>query len=208
MEKTIVKTDNYLLVVDDSDLKNGEYCIDGYGHLLPFVDLSVLGLGYDKETIKKITFHLPLNNAPILEGVLLLPPLEDEDDVQNLAKDYLFNDYQNHFNVKTNDEQFGVLKGYMNGYNKAREKYKFTEEDMMKAYRLGNAFLNSDSLDFKETFDDLIQSLSQSKTPTHFDFEMEDELAIDGHTIIGRNPKTTTNSQGQEVACGKYVYAS
>ena len=50
--------------------------------------------------------HLPLNNSPILEGVDLLPPLEDEADVLALnyanSKSYMsifhaddFNDFKN-----------------------------------------------------------------------------------------------------------------
>jgi hypothetical protein len=46
-------------------------------------------------------------------------------------------------------------KGYLDGYNKAREKYQFTEEDILKAYDYGsNALLGVSK-------DSLIQSLLQ-----------------------------------------------
>lgn len=121
MKKTIVKTDNYLLIVDDSEIKKGDLILTPYGKVVKALDVHTTKftrVGTALNDCQKIIAHLPLNDSPVLEGVMLLPPF------------------------------------------------------------------------------------------THFEFEMEDELAIDGHTIIGRNPKTTTNSQGQEVACGKYVYAS
>jgi hypothetical protein len=34
---------------------------------------------------------------------------------------------------------------------------------------------------------------------------MEDKIAIDGHTLIGSEAKTTTNSQGQIELVGKYL---
>ena len=65
------------------------------------------------------------------------------------------------------------------------------------------------------SFDDVINSLSdlsQPKSPTHFEFEVvvlrERPTDIRNH-IYDKTyevPKTTTNSQGQQVACGKYIY--
>jgi hypothetical protein len=77
MTHPIIKSDNYLLVVDDSNYYDEYY--------LNKIDMQIYKRdgGGDIPTEggvwhKKITFHLPLNNAPILEGVPLLPPLEDE----------------------------------------------------------------------------------------------------------------------------------
>jgi hypothetical protein len=225
MKKELIKTPEYLLVVDDSEIKEGDWLIvndedvmqmkSDYDNDMSNEDIwvgdSLNGYATYKDNCKKIIAHLPLNNSPILEGVPLLPSLED--DVEKMAKDYLFNDYQNHFNVKTSDEQFGVFKGYMNGYNKAREKYKFTEEDVrfmiMKSFLLG-----VDRGQYsKELEDKLITSLSQPKMPTHIEFETEsmsvDEIREQGKGFL-HGPtfkiKTTTNSQGQQVACGKYIY--
>jgi hypothetical protein len=49
-----LSTDHYI-IVDDSAIKEGDYCIDGYGNISQFANLSKFGLGYDKENIKKIT---------------------------------------------------------------------------------------------------------------------------------------------------------
>jgi hypothetical protein len=89
MTHKIIQTENYLLVVDDSQITEGDYCLANsktYNNEIvtyrkspcppPFVsNLNIL---------KKTIAHLPLNNSPILKGVDLLPPLPDE------AKCYLW----------------------------------------------------------------------------------------------------------------------
>jgi hypothetical protein len=196
MKHKIIKTDNYLIILSDEEIKEGEACKDGYGNILPFADLSEYGLGYDRNTIKKIIAHLPLNNSPILEGVDLLPAIED--DVEKLAKEYI--DAK-----KAADDavKFGIKVGYVQGYNKAKEKFKYTEEDMrfiiMKSFLLG-----VDRAQYsKEREDEIIQSLSQSKMPTHFQVLYDiDTLLSEGKVYL----MTTINSQGQTVWVGKYIY--
>ena len=70
MTYNIIKTENYLLVVDDSEIKEGDWCLANgvtYNNTIvkylkspcppPYVsNLSIL---------KKIIAHLPLNNSPI-----------------------------------------------------------------------------------------------------------------------------------------------
>lgn len=79
MKHKLIKTENYLLVVDDSEIKEGYYWNE--------LDKQVR----QNNTInhpyhKKIISHLSLNGSLVLEGVDLLPPLED--DVDKLAKEY------------------------------------------------------------------------------------------------------------------------
>lgn len=69
MEKTIVKTDNYLLVVDDSEIKQGDWFLEKAGRLGPIY----FNEGKVNFHMKKIIAHLPLNDSPSLEGVPLLP---------------------------------------------------------------------------------------------------------------------------------------
>jgi len=136
MKKELIKTENYLLVVDDSEIKDvrpykGKWHLEK-GYILNKFPVYLTDLSY----CKIIIAHLPLNDSPILEGVSLLPPLDE-----------------------------GVFI-----------------------------------------------------TPTYFEFEMEDdfsknndeyidELGAKGnyHTHL-KIIKTTTNSQGQQVACGKYLF--
>ena len=71
MKHNIIKTDNYLLVVDDSEIKKNDWVVSGTNTIIQCIYPNNI---VDRD-IKKITAHLPLNNAPILTGIdLLLPP--------------------------------------------------------------------------------------------------------------------------------------
>ena len=73
MSKILIKTTNYLLVVDESEIKEGDY----FYSIRDLVEKAIID--YPKgEHIGKIISHLPLNNSPILEGV---PPIEQEDEL-------------------------------------------------------------------------------------------------------------------------------
>ena len=133
MKKELIKTTNYLLVVDDSEIKEGDYRVNIQRGYVKLADKEGLDY-YNKrsDVFKKAIAHLPLNDSPILEGVPLLPPL---------------------------DEGVFVL-------------------------------------------------------PTHFEFEIESKSVLNlGIELFNPNthvytnePKTTTNSQRQVVACGKYIF--
>jgi hypothetical protein len=79
MTHNIIKTKNYLLLVDDSKIKEGDWIYESDSN-----SVNIAGKGYHNFTQSdaKIIAHLPLNNSPVLEGVPLLPPLEDEQSLQ------------------------------------------------------------------------------------------------------------------------------
>jgi hypothetical protein len=191
MTHPIIKTDNYLLVVDDSNYYDEYY--------LNKIDMQIYKRdgGGDIPTEggvwhKKITFHLPLNNAPTLEGVPLLPPLED--DVRKLALE-MGEDY---FSKELFADYFVI------GYNKAKEKYKYTEEDLRKA--LSESFKASQE-GYNITCDEIIQSIQQPKYPVAVDCDVEGYKVngmIDEATVY--KPKTITNSQGLTQVVGRYIY--
>lgn len=204
MKHKLIHTPDHLLVFDDSKIKKGNYrvCIQrGYVKL---VDDDPKYYNHRGDVFKKVIAHLPLNDSPILEWVDLLPPLKQEDDVDELAKEY--------------GENIGNKNGtaafdYKRGYNKAKEKYKYTEEDMRNAIittRQRTEIVGSVDVE------SIIQSLSQPKMPTHFQTDTEvncdgndnDGCFLDscGHNCGCVTPKTTTNSQGQIVWVGKYIY--
>jgi hypothetical protein len=201
MKKELIKTDDYLLVVDDSEIKVGDCYLSPsgiwfYNHLNP---------NHVKEC-QKIIAHLPLGNSPILEGVPLLPPLEVEDDVEKLNEDLFDKGSDNVLHP-----QYQMRTFFNIGYNKAKEKYKFTEEDAKYLFECGRNFqINADI-----TFTVAREHLSQPKTPTHFEFEIEYDCCgryenckgCDATAeMINLRHKTATNSQGQQVVCGKYIY--
>ena len=172
MKKELIKTQDYLLVVDDSSINFDDWVYD---------ELDTLFFQYGVEhkklnsSAKKVIAHLPFGMYSSLEGVPLLPPLEVEDDVEKLAEDLFDKGSDNLLHP-----QYQMRIFFNIGYNKARDKYN-----------------------------------SQPKTPTHFEFEMEYDCCgryvnckgCDATAeMINLRHKTTTNSQGQVVACGKYIY--
>ena len=180
MKKELIRTENYLLVVDDSEIW------------------------------EKIIYHLPLNNSPIIEGVPLLPLLEQEDNVEKIAD----NSWEGCDGCDKNDELF-YKNGYIKGYNKAREKYGSVLPMLLD---LRNILKQCESTSIGQTqinikliqLETLIQSISQPNMPTHFEFEMEWCNSYGSPTLQYAaqelKNKTTTNSQGQVIACGKYIY--
>ena len=195
MTHKLIKTDNYLLVVDDSGIEVGDYYwnkeypsqVYKRHHYNTFSDY------------KKIIAHLPLNGSPILEGVDLLPPYSryQEDGIEELAEiNYPIGDWT--------EEQCLVRRlAFKTGYNKAREKYKYTEEDVRKAITMARDLEDWQDLVWEYEYDDIIQSLHQY--PTEFECEMipcnpikyttEDHLDVE--------PKTITTAQGIQWV-GKY----
>jgi hypothetical protein len=200
--ENIIKTDNYLLIVSDEIPTTWYY--DTYLNKLRHTG----GAEYGESSIsKKVIGHLPINNSPILEGVPLLPPLEDDDYVYKLQ----------HTSLCEIDRQFGEdvmynLDVFIKGYNKAKEKYKYTDEDLRNVIELARKFpyIKKGEIKFDTTEDEIIQSLQQPKYPIGFECEIEwiEEEKTGIELSWGRNSiKTTTNLQGQTVLVGTYIYA-
>ena len=203
MTHTIIKTENYLLVVDESEIKDCYYWNE--------LDREIRkNNNINHSYHKKIIFHLPLNNAPILEGVPLLPPIEE--DISNLT----FQAY------KEQDKwTWGEFKDiFPAGYNKAKEKYKFTKEDlyMLAAKVVNDIAKNKGNTDWnmfttpKMIAEEFIQ---QPKYPVAFEYEIDNILSYNADDGINAlinpnfgNPKTITNLQGLTELVGRYIYES
>lgn len=199
--QNIIKTDNYLLIVSDEVIKDGDWI---YNEEREPSILKCIGKG-SLRGWAKIIAHIPLNNSPILEGVDLLPPLEDE--VEKLSADYT-------------EEWCGKRKvdvyihdAFKGGYNKAKEKYKYTDEDLRNVIELARKFpyIKKGEIKFDTTEDEIIQSLQQPKYPIGFEMVMVDfevDMGLGEECIqYGQYPKTTTNLEDQNVLVGKYIYA-
>jgi len=115
--------------------------------------------------------------------------------------------------INTPDNEPLRVYAFIEGYNKAKEKYKFTDEDLMEAmlqiseYYADN--LNKDLDGHKKSLD-IIQSLQQPKMPVAFECESTQytvgEMSKLPLGTVNQKPKTTTNHQGQTVLVGKYIY--
>ena len=207
MKNEIIYTDDYALIVSDEHIKDvrphkGKYHLEDGLTINKFPDyLTDLG------ACKLIIAHRPLTDAPILEGVPLLPEFIQEDDVVELAlRTYPFG----------NSERNALIAGY----NKAKETYKYTEDDLIAVWNV--AFEEGVSLDDEindpVSFKDVIQSLQQPKRPEYFECKMEPKYkhigAVKGiygsgfrkQNLMDGLPKTITNPQGQTELVGSYTY--
>ena len=128
----------------------------------------------------------------------MLPELSKEDDVAELAlRTYPFG----------NSERNALITGY----NKAKETYKYTEEDLRKAIDMATTRRHEDTVLFFRS-DEIIQSLQQPKRPKYFETVCDcqecgankTDLSLD----MGCENKiaTITNSQGQTELVGEYIY--
>lgn len=146
--------------------------------------------------------HLPLNGSPILEGVPLLPPYSrhQEEGVEELAQEWY------------DKGELTSAYSFKAGYNKAREKYKYTEEDIRKAIDMATTSKHDSTLIFFNA-EEIIQYLHQY--PTEFECEMEDYCGsplttercpkcIDSCDRAYQRPKTITTAQGVQWV-GKYL---
>jgi hypothetical protein len=214
MNYNIIKTDNYLLIGSDDEIRRGLfYCVrtknifqdEGEDIHCCMGDIRIIA-------------HLPLNNSPVLQGVDLLPPLED--DVEKLVEEF-----------KSSYKKVGVtdyeVSSFIVGYNKAKEKYKFTEEDIIhllhktarKYFQEGREYkghmaIAGDPLHgVRRELINMVQSLHQYPK----EFECEIDLMYRGESLASASgfsldtkdiytTKTTTNSQGFRQWVGRYIY--
>jgi hypothetical protein len=202
MKYNLIKTDNYLLVVDGCVIEIENFAIhNSKSYREEFKIEPIKANANNVKTIQehwnKIISHLPLRDAPILEGVPLLPPLED--DVEKLDEEH--SPYPKPLQT--------YEKGFNKGYNKAREKYKFTEEDIV--YAISQGFLDGiDRGDVRESIKEVLSSLKQPKLPIAFEC---DEIYIGGDINDSDDyderdwgVKTFINFEGRIEWVGKYIY--
>jgi len=202
MKHKIIKTENYLLVVgqpeeginpkvkyfDDKVDVNNIYCSTKFLDDNTFEYRFISGINNDYRIVQKIIAHLPLNNSPILDSVDLLPPFKD--DVEKLADIYS----KNHYKDQSDYWAIG-FDSFKRGYNKAKEKYKYTEDDIRNGIVKGFLMGMDREHNITEVIEQIIQSLQQPKIPVGFD-----AIAIDNLE------ETATNSQGLTQWVGEWIY--
>jgi len=182
MTHKLIHTKDYLLVVDDSEIKEGDWCFLGETSLfnakIGRVNKNVISdNGKNGLNFKKIIAHLPLNDSPILEGVDLLPTLEDE--VEELAQSAFTHPDFGKYKIGST----AYYNGYKDGHNKAKEKYKYTNEDMLTIRNNLVTLLPTGDVTawdmiqaiskYTKWFDNYVESLSQPELPTAFECEIQ-----------------------------------
>jgi len=206
MKHELIKTEDYLLVVSDEVIEDvrpyvGRYHLEK-GNMIYQFPTYLTDLTY----CKLIIAHLPLNEAPYLDGVDVLPEIEGDLHIYD-ALGYAGS--EGHPDPQAfSDRQMALFQGYADGYEKAKETYKYTFEDMMKCWNKGamdgralNDEVHNDVIAFN-----FIKSLSQPKLPIAF--ESYTQRFADRDNILKQwdGPKTFTNSEGRTEWFGKYKF--
>ena len=202
MKHEIIYTEYYALIVSDEKVVEGDtlFCTEIKNLMIGGITSGQLRY-LDSEIFKKVIAHKPLTDAPILEGVSLLPEFGKEDDVEKKSRDFV--KY-----VGGSQEQ---RLAFIDGYLEAKETYKYTEEDIQKAFIAGEErIINKPNSSELDDFTNFIQSLQQAKRPKYFECEMEqlpsnESFGLD-YGSFNLKPKTITNSQGQTELIGTYYY--
>jgi hypothetical protein len=194
-------------VIDNSEIKELNYIYDlDMKRIVVADDLKV---ATSKASLcwyyKKIISHRPFNGAPYLDGVDVLPLIDNvvKDDVEKLAYEWFVI-----ANKKDTIFDLGWVNIFTSGYNKAREKYKFKEEVVRQAYLFGKSMMSPNN------FEKYLQSLQQPKYPIAFECETE---RVENNDVVFEDgsfnkwpyryvTKTIINSEGRAEWVGKYIY--
>jgi hypothetical protein len=210
MRYPVIKTDSYLLIVSDDKIRMGDYYIDGYFFLRNVV-VDDSEYWSNRKEYKKLIAHRPLNNAPHIDGLDVLPPSwrdnGDKDDVEQLAEEHAEHQFKG---ISDRTSMFECKNDFKSGYQEAREKYKFTEEDMLQAAKYGYEFRDTTSFP-EHNFEDScinntkqwLKSRQQPKYPIAFVTETYHKKIGKGSIVT---TKTTTNSEGRRELVGEWVY--
>lgn len=239
MQTKFIKTEDYLLLVGENKfMKKGdkflftfitnEICTFKSETLADF--LTTENDSRNNRSCHKILAHLPLNNAPILEGVDLLPELDNG--LDKLSKDL--------FSTPLKIKKRGVKNNFLNplkgfkkwdiafkaGY-KAAQARQFTLEDLEKAIELAREMDYSNyeyygSCEKTYSKEEIIQQIQQSKLPVdfvcqfdtiiskHIPYPKELEVVGQGYElgypVTEKVLKTIPNPQGQKVVQGEYKF--
>ena len=126
MTHSVIKTNNYILLTSDEEIKEGDYYYDQN-----YPNQIYIRSNDNKFYIgpKKIIAHLPLGDSAELK-IPLLPPLPMTFPTIECIGDNLWEELTGGQEVSVNRADWSF--GFGIGYNKAKEKYKFTEEDVIK----------------------------------------------------------------------------
>jgi hypothetical protein len=216
----LTKTEDFLFVLDNSEIKEGVW------YFLPRTQSphfcgskeSEEELNLERDFgVRKILAHIPINRPEqTLYGLPTLPTLPEnhDDSIDDMAREFYWKRNPNK-DLAENSRPDMVI-GFVGGYNKSREKYKFTEEDLKASFAhcaryAANCMMTDKEVDFYGEWENYlknIQSIQQIKFPIAFECEFYDIQVknINTHELIKGRMKTVTNSEGRTEWVGKYIY--
>lgn len=220
MKHEIIYTEHYALIVSDEQTKHGDFFISSQSVkpiLQKYID------PYNQILItKKVIAHRPLTDVPILEGVPLLPKwgeteetielnyYKELEDRREVARNFKGQVAGRHRDLFGNSEMHHMIRGFLEGYNKAKETYKYTEDDLIAFSNFVNTNLmhHSDSNGFYigvRKVLELFKNIQQAKRPKYFECDMARITKFNGEPDYFE-PNSKPNSQGQTELVGKYIY--
>jgi hypothetical protein len=207
MKLEIIYTNDYALIVSAEVIEKGDFCYDLYGdpgyknYKFIVRCLRTAKDSYWNKHCKKIIAHRPLTDAPILEGVPLLPEFGESDKAEKLAYNWFVT-----ADKKNTIFDLGWVNIFTAGYNKAKETYKYTEEDLKKALLMKH---NALSIEY------VIDFLEKEKRPKFFECETTYDCCkryvnckgCDATSdMLNIRMKTIINSEDWEELVGRYIY--
>jgi hypothetical protein len=194
MKHELIKTEDYLLVVGDKEIEKYDWVFHPtYKSIYQWIENAKIK--FDRIDAKKIIAHLPLDVAPYLDGVDVLPLLDES--FEGMMQ-----------SIVSNDD--ASKEGFILGWHLCKRTYKYTEEDLIKAIDMATTCKHEGTLLFFNA-NEIIQYLQQSKIPKYF--EVETITMNEGYTDKSDYPyqevgipKTITNSEGRTEWVGKYEF--
>jgi hypothetical protein len=201
MKTEIIYTKDYALIVSDEQAKESDW---GY---IPFQggDVKLVGK-YFADDWKKVIGHRPLTDAPILEGLNLLPEFSQEKDAEEFAKDRY--PYLGSERVKSEQNRHtDILRcGFKAGYDKAKETYNLTLSKLIDLYvektGYGMDMWGKEENQTMSIIAEIIQSIQQPKGPKYFVFTTNEKLI----NVWGYSRIVKISSEGQTEWMGEYIY--
>lgn len=215
MKVEIIYTDDYALIVSDEEMSTRDYRVNIQRSTVHYIPKDDTPSYYNdrRHIFKKVIAHRPLKDAPVLEGVSLLPEFsKEEDDVEKVAK-------KEYPSTNTHLDRLDEADGnayyrsiFKKGYNKAKETYKYTEEDLRKALLIKHDGLSVDyviqSLQTKRPKSILLETVGDTETINRCkNFNVEIGCVASKCTCENLSiSKTIINSQGQTELKGEYSH--
>lgn len=180
MKYTLIISANKYLLCSDEKIMQGNYA------------------RYNSGEIVRMDVEINTDNlSKIIAGHSTLPSIdftslnkEECDRIGYVDVDVLANNYAVQEHGIDNNKQYQrgySYNGFIEGYNSNKNKY--SEDDLIKAIDMAVNWQYQTEAPITDT---IIQSLHNKVF--NVEIEMEDKIALDGHTVIGSEPKIHNNS--------------